>query len=254
MRRPQSHLDPRTRARLVAQRVIDDYGIDRPESIDLELLAAGENLYLRAGPLEGADARLVRSKRHGVATVRESIPYEGQRRFAGAHELGHWLLHPNLDQTHVDTPEQLRDYKKSQVELEANTFAAELLMPRKLFVAMLPSGPASLEQLLEAAKVFRVGPIAASNQYLWTVGRQTLLVVHKDGLVCWFLNSQDGVMSPIWPGNPVPSGVVEGLAPMLPRSRTVPAASWYGDSAAGDLTEQTLITDDGLALSLLSLV
>ena len=55
------------------------------------------------------------------------------RRFTGAHEVAHWLLHPDFTY-HRDRPlkgnERLMP-KRPQVELEADAFAAELLMPSK---------------------------------------------------------------------------------------------------------------------------
>ena len=57
------------------------------------------------------------------------------RRFTGAHEIGHWLLHPNLTY-HRDRPlkghERLHP-RRPQEEQEADIFAAELLMPSKYF-------------------------------------------------------------------------------------------------------------------------
>ena len=55
------------------------------------------------------------------------------RRFTGAHEIGHWILHENLNY-HRDRPlkggERLTP-KRPTAEVEADIFAAELLMPKK---------------------------------------------------------------------------------------------------------------------------
>ena len=55
------------------------------------------------------------------------------RRFTGAHEIGHWLLHPELVY-HRDRPlkgnERLTPQRPVE-EYEADVFAAELLMPNK---------------------------------------------------------------------------------------------------------------------------
>lgn len=63
---------------------------------------------------------------------------EGIERFTKAHEIGHWLLHVNHDRlAHPALPgigdEQViftRDGDDSEIELQANAFAAALLMPR----------------------------------------------------------------------------------------------------------------------------
>ena len=57
------------------------------------------------------------------------------RRFTGAHEIGHWLLHPDLTY-HRDRPlkghERLHP-RRPREEREADIFASELLMPSKYF-------------------------------------------------------------------------------------------------------------------------
>jgi hypothetical protein len=55
------------------------------------------------------------------------------RRFTGAHELGHLVLHPRL-QSLRESPldDDLRGHSNSPAEREANIFAAEYLMPRRL--------------------------------------------------------------------------------------------------------------------------
>jgi Zn-dependent peptidase ImmA (M78 family) len=63
--------------------------------------------------------------------VAEKYPFES-RRFTIAHEAGHWVLHPGLVY-HRDRPltAGASTGGRSQIELEADLFAAELLMPAK---------------------------------------------------------------------------------------------------------------------------
>lgn len=68
----------------------------------------------------------------GRIVVAQQFPSD-YRRFTGAHEVGHWLLHPKLTY-HRDRPlkghEQLM-LQRPREEYEADVFAAELLMPSK---------------------------------------------------------------------------------------------------------------------------
>lgn len=68
----------------------------------------------------------------GRIVVAQKFPNE-YRRFTGAHEIGHWLLHPNLTY-HRDRPlkgsERFTSERPTE-EYEADMFAAELLMPTK---------------------------------------------------------------------------------------------------------------------------
>jgi Zn-dependent peptidase ImmA (M78 family) len=73
---------------------------------------------------------------------------ENRTRFTIAHELGHIVLH-QLDEIHIDKqfPLKLRDDISSQAidpeEMEANAFAAALLMPE----AMLKADLAAMEEM-----------------------------------------------------------------------------------------------------------
>ncbi len=75
-------------------------------------------------------AGLVDRKRN-LIYVGTEFPKEVQR-FTAFHEMGHWILHPNLEM-HRDMP--LKGIPKTTrpiVEREADYFAASFLMPRKL--------------------------------------------------------------------------------------------------------------------------
>lgn len=53
-----------------------------------------------------------------------------RRNFATAHEIGHWVMHRYMRLRGIPP------YQKSRYEREANAFAAELLMPRRLVAEM----------------------------------------------------------------------------------------------------------------------
>jgi Zn-dependent peptidase ImmA (M78 family) len=74
-----------------------------------------------------------RSKKK-IVVARELPPELG--RFTLAHEVGHFLLHPNVVQFRDDprTDLALRDERKSPLERQADLFAGFLTMPRKLVV------------------------------------------------------------------------------------------------------------------------
>ena len=53
------------------------------------------------------------------------------RRFTGAHEIGHWVLHPD-ERMHRDRPIDGSKVSRNVMEREADYFASCFLMPRKL--------------------------------------------------------------------------------------------------------------------------
>ena len=69
------------------------YGITKPEELILEDLAFVRNVIVTEGVLDKMEARLLRRGDKGLIRIRKDIFYLGQKRFAIAHELGHWELH-----------------------------------------------------------------------------------------------------------------------------------------------------------------
>lgn len=90
--------------------------------------------------------------KHDDATVR--------KRFTIAHEIGHFLLHANDQTDFVDNQSTFfRNGEKNQQELEANDFAANLLMPRDRVLDIWDRTHNDLEFM---SKYFGVSKIAMS--------------------------------------------------------------------------------------------
>lgn len=118
-----------------ARDLIAELNIQDPKEIVIEKIAPFKGAPVRYAELTGCDGRMVRENGTALITVNESITRLGQRRFIIAHELGHVLMHPNICQMDEVDVRQTRNFNHRQrpEELEANYFAAELLMPKKFF-------------------------------------------------------------------------------------------------------------------------
>lgn len=73
-----------------------------------------------------------------------------RRRFTLAHELGHYILHKE----HLNTNKRIEDsilfrkqFNNNSIELQANEFAAELLMPKDEFEKEIKNGNNTIEKL-----------------------------------------------------------------------------------------------------------
>lgn len=69
-------------------------------------------------------------QRNNIIYIDESLP-ESEQALVLAHELGHMLLHKRTNALFLDTRTHLKTYR---YEKEANTFAAELLIPDSLIL------------------------------------------------------------------------------------------------------------------------
>lgn len=108
-------------------------GISSADGIDLETIAWHCGLTVRFAPLTGCDARIVGKGDRGVLTV-SSAQSPARRRFSLAHELGHWQLHRG--RLMLCRAEEIEGSvtEARGFELDADQYAASLLMPRFLFV------------------------------------------------------------------------------------------------------------------------
>ena len=68
-----------------------------------------------------------------MIVVSDDAYASGKWRFVIAHELGHFLRHPELDQFRLCTDADMGTWYRAGPEQEANDFAAELLMPEDPF-------------------------------------------------------------------------------------------------------------------------
>ncbi|MCZ7459189.1 ImmA/IrrE family metallo-endopeptidase [Streptomyces sp. WMMC940] len=107
--------------------------------MNVEQLAADHGALVSASPFRDGDVSGMLLRREGqppVIGVNGAHP-ERRQRFTIAHELGHLLLHPGREIV-LDRPVRvnLRDKTSSmatdQEEIEANAFAASLLMPAEM--------------------------------------------------------------------------------------------------------------------------
>lgn len=104
--------------------------------VDVTEVARRLGVEVAARPVEDSvsGVLVVRGRRGAIGVNRNHHPH--RQRFTVAHELGHFLLHRDAGSVFVDsTLTFYRDRRSADgvylQEMEANTFAAELLMPEE---------------------------------------------------------------------------------------------------------------------------
>ncbi|MEQ1933233.1 MAG: ImmA/IrrE family metallo-endopeptidase [Fimbriimonadaceae bacterium] len=149
-----------------ARELLEAQGI-RKAPIPVDKIAKALGVQIRYSPLD--------EELSGMIFIKDGIPIIGvnalhhphRQRFTIAHELGHYMLHRNLlsNEVHVDKQFKIlmRNSKSSTgtdaMEVEANKFAAELLLPEFLIEDVLAHSTFDIDDrapLDELAKKFRV--------------------------------------------------------------------------------------------------
>jgi Zn-dependent peptidase ImmA (M78 family) len=133
--------------------------------VDVEQLAIYCGAEVRYEPFSGELSGMLRRQRNGKHVIGVNATHTSARqRFTIAHELGHLQLHKD-EEFHVDesAPIRFRSEISSQAidsdEIEANQFAAELLMPSAFLeeaIENIPPGTEPEEAVAHLADVFGV--------------------------------------------------------------------------------------------------
>jgi Zn-dependent peptidase ImmA (M78 family) len=176
----------------------DVYGISNPKELCLEDIALTKGILVKEGPLYKMEARLIRKGNKGLIRIREDIPEHGRKRFAIAHELGHWELHKDISQLFTCTEKDfMAKYKGSSEEIEANYFAVSLLMPEKHFKSYSQGMPMSLETVRQISDYFMASLTATARRYTELSEDYCAIVCSEAGKVRWFQGSGN-FMSCFW--------------------------------------------------------
>lgn len=115
------------------------HGVNGPP-VDVEALALAEGLKVLYQALEDhVSGVLVRGDNIPSTIGVNAHHHPNRQRFTIAHELAHHILHPNMPSVIVDEHlfffrEDSASSKIDPLEVEANAFAATLLMPTKMLV------------------------------------------------------------------------------------------------------------------------
>ena len=105
--------------------------------VRVDRIARALGIQLRFAPLDDEISGMVYIRKEGPIIGINSLHPPNRQRFTLAHECGHFLLHKAkiAEEVHVDKsfPMLMRDSASTtgidEMEIEANFFAAELLMP-----------------------------------------------------------------------------------------------------------------------------
>jgi Zn-dependent peptidase ImmA (M78 family) len=175
----------RMRAEGAAWRLTQDYCLDTPGPTPVEDIAMDHGVICLEAKLTGCLARLVRKGGRGIIRTKLGIREPGRKRFAIAHELGHWFLHQAESQYFICTTEQMRDYKGSPLEVEANIFASELLMPTFLFRPLAQDATPCLGSISTLSSKFATSLTATGMKFVDLNRHECVLVLSTGGKVTW---------------------------------------------------------------------
>jgi hypothetical protein len=162
---------------------------------DAITLAKGANLPGFDGALYPAPA----GKSGWGIIYNDTLTSAGRINFTLAHEFGHYLLHRLTHPKGIECSSQdvaRWDSPYGRIEQQANTFAANLLMPLDDFRRQIgPKAKVDLDMISHCADRYRVSLIAAILRWLGYTDRRAVVVVSRDGFILWSRASEMALKS-----------------------------------------------------------
>ena len=233
-------------ARRRARALLHRCGVREPEHIRVEVFAKRLGAKIVEAPLSGAQSQLIRNGRHIHILVAERVTDEHARRFSIAHELGHLdLEHASCAPVDLARPHPTRR-RRSDVrspESEANTYAAEMLMPEHLVRRACEVSPVSLEPAWQIARTYRVSILAAAIRFAELSSERCAAVFCEGNAVKWVVASPTftrGIErgTRLDPQSAAHDFFATGR--LDERAQPVPASAWFATSRDVDIIEHSI--------------
>lgn len=192
----QSRLSP-------GERLLWEYGIDSPEDIDLEAIAADRGITVKRRHLDSADARLVATSTAGIITVNSSTS-EKRQRFSIGHEIGHWERDRKHGLINLCTKSDLAQHNQlaKNSEAEANIFSADLILPPYMIAPKMQAKEASIDLILGLCEEFRASREATGIRVTRLAQRPAMIAVFGQHGRKWAIKNS------AWPHYVKPTNVV----------------------------------------------
>lgn len=155
-------------ARNEAQKLIERFGVKTPP-VPVERIAKELGIRVQYAPFDGDLSGMAFVKDGKPIAGVNSLHHPNRQRFTLAHEIGHIVLHRQLieSEVHIDKGSLRRDTLASAgvdpIEIAANAFASEFMMPEHLLEAAMSGRPIDLEDdelVAGLAKRFKVSEAA----------------------------------------------------------------------------------------------
>jgi Zn-dependent peptidase ImmA (M78 family) len=171
---------------LVSEAFLRRFGLDSRERLAEIAEAIGiEVLYRPAESFDGALLR-IRDAQRGYIVINSRIREESRRRFTLAHEIGHFVLPGQQEVSAPCKQQKIENWEEDlyRPELEANRFAAEILMPRGIVAEFCQSEP-SLESIRSIAQLCGTSLTASAVRLITLTPHRAAVVWSQDQKILW---------------------------------------------------------------------
>ena len=177
-----------------ATSLLEDLGIKGlpivPEEICRRL-----KIHYSEDPLKDLDGVLILhpSTGKGIICVNSLVSEQGRKNFTIAYEFGHWCM-DSFEQNAFFCPRDVIESFKPTIkpmELRANEFAAEFLMPQFIYRPLVDARAPGWNEIKELAVLSQTTLTATAIRFMDLTDEACCLIVSQAGGITWFRKSRD---------------------------------------------------------------
>jgi Zn-dependent peptidase ImmA (M78 family) len=179
---------------VVSQSFLNRFGNDCGKRLSEVVVQIGLELIFReAESYEGALLR-IKDVPRGFIVINSEIKEESRKRFTIAHECGHFLLPGQQDLSSPCSKEQIENWNERlhRPELDANRFAAEILMPRASVGPYLRLEP-TMDSVQSIAALCGTSLTASGFRLIELTSFRAAIVWSQNNNVIWYKSSAEFV-------------------------------------------------------------
>lgn len=224
--------------------------------VDPFAIAAKLDIMVEGKPegVEGVSGMLLRHGNDFGIVYATNIPSKGFQRFSVSHEIGHYMLSGHPEQVikggiHVSRAGFVTN---DPYELEADHFAAGLLMPEAPFKKEMDRRDAGLDAVLAMSDLCMTSRTATAIRFAEISDLAAAVIVSTGGMIdyCFLSEAMKSLPKLDWlrKGTPLPAGTfTSGLAadPLKVRagervSDSVDVRDWLGGTTKAEVKEESI--------------
>jgi Zn-dependent peptidase ImmA (M78 family) len=177
--------------------ILSDLGIRQPKDLDIEAIAMHCGALIQYKPLSGCEARIMGLDDSAIITINVNSSPE-RKRFSGGHELGHWMRDRGTATFQCNEQMFVCEWSKDNPEKRANRFAADLLLPAKMFRPLSKDLPITFATVEKLADIFKMSISATAIRLVEYGSYPGMLICNTAAGRQWYVASST-VNGKLWP-------------------------------------------------------
>jgi len=173
-----------------AKKFLEELGITKLPVIPRDICKRLGILYCEE-PLKNIDGFLIVDPKSGnsLICVNSLIKEPGRKNFTVAHELGHFCM-DSLNQSCSKEVIESRKQKNPPIELMANEYAAELLMPTPIYQRLINTRSPGWGNIKELAAIGQTSLLSTALKFIDLTDYACALIISEGSQISWFHKSE----------------------------------------------------------------